>query len=142
MSNGRFISAPTIERSRRCQNCIHWDNGPTAQKHYEICRLGDAKAHAIRTLEREGQLPKNLHPTPERIGADDPTFKEMSENFAMGDSYMKAGVLGICKRGVPEGDFVHAMYLCNQWTGRTRPDDADKGDLTADEAREKHNLDG
>lgn len=144
MSNdapGKFITAPTMERSRRCENCIHWDNGPKAKQHYEVCRLGEARAQAIRTIEREGTLTEQLIPKPKRLGADDPAFAQFAKNFAMGDSYLAAGLLGICIKGVPDGDFVHGHYLCDQWSGRFTPDGAEKGDMTADEAREKRKID-
>lgn len=138
---GKFITAPTISRGRRCQNCVGFDNGPRAQQHYDVKRLQELQHKAREILERDGKLPDSLLrgelPGPERIGADDDAFDHFAKNFQMGDSYMQAGMMGICQKSQVGTDFVHAMYLCEKWEQKFKPDDAEAGDETSEEAKDR-----
>ncbi len=125
----RIINAPTIERGRRCQNCIHYDNGPTAVQSYKAKRFADMQHKAKEIIERSGV----------KVGRTNPSFEQESSllgaNYTLGDKYIREGVLGVCKRGMAPGDFVHAFYLCQGWTGSVRPDGAEKPDELPAEAR-------
>lgn len=149
--------APTIERSRRCQNCIHWDNGDKAIKHYKMLRHRDLDQAAAKILEG-GQAPAGL--SGKRLSDADPhtqrQFKDMAApnmndldmrmrllglNYSMGDNLMRQGQLGICRAGKTAGDFVKFNYLCASWTGRLIPDGADEGDELSEEAKDRLGYD-
>jgi len=148
-NDGILINSKTIERGRRCQNCIHFDAGPKARQHYDALRQRDIIAEAKAIVIREGKLPEDVQTAhkqgrlagPKRIGNDDPGFARLQQNFIMGDSYMQAGAMGICRKGIPTGDFVHAMYLCEHWSARVKPDGADeKGDMTSEEIKDREGM--
>jgi len=62
------MSAPTIERGRRCENCMHWDNGVRAIQHYKIKRFKDLEMEAERILARK------------RLGDDDGSQLQVARN--------------------------------------------------------------
>ena len=141
---GKFIPGQTLDRGRRCQNCIHFDNGPRAKQFYDQCRFRDMQGNAQQILARDGILPGETTQrlgAPARLGASDPAFAHLSKNFAMGDSYMEARVMGICNKQMAKGDFVHAMYLCEAWTEKFKPDGAEKTDKTSEEAKHERGDD-
>lgn len=124
---------------------MHFDNGPKAKQHYETLRFRDMQNSAQRILQTGGVLPGESAQrlgAGSRLGASDPAFAQLSKNFAMGDSYMEAGVMGLCMKGMAKGDFVHAMYLCASWTEKFKPDGAGEiADKTSEEAKRERGDD-
>lgn len=154
--NNIMGSAPTIERGRRCQNCVHFSNDEEiAIKRYKELRFRDMQRHAAEVLERDGVSPKRIRkmlenvqrhkpgtPAPHRIqrqGDVDPHSK-LAENYTLGDNLIRQGLLGICLQDCADGDFVHAHYLCDRWTEKYRPDGAEKPDELPEDARARLGL--
>ena len=124
-----LITGPTIERGRRCQNCVHFDNGEKTVKSYKMKRFNEIQRKAAQILEREGKAVTKTNSTLK----NDPAL--LGSNYEYGDRCIRAGVLGTCERNMAPGDFVHAFYLCEAWSGRVRPDGAEKPDELPAEAR-------
>ncbi len=159
------ISAPTIERGRRCQNCLSFNNGPIAIRHYKQKRFADMQQEAKEVLQRDGMTKAQVQelldaarnhepgtPAPFRIQrqSDVDPHSKLAENYTLGDDLIRRGQLGICLKNNTAGDFVHAHHLCGndpaspfkcQWTEKFKPDGAEKHDESAAEARKRLGLD-
>ncbi len=123
-----FISAPTIERSKRCQNCIHFDNGPKAQQVYYVKRSRELEYKARLNLEKEGIS---------LIGRsfDAKRALKLIESQDEGMIRLQQGTMGLCAKNKMAGDFVEYRALCASWEQRYAPDGADKGDITSADTR-------
>lgn len=157
-------SAHTIGRSKRCQNCVHYENGEPARKRYKELRFRDLQRAAAAILDgkqppagltgvrlADDERPRLRHKrAAEKVtdikalpsmSAMDKMMRKMGLSYELGDNLMRAGRLGICLIGVPAGDFVEYRYLCDKWTGRFTPDDADEGDELPEEAKDRLGYD-
>jgi len=130
MLSMKIIQGPTIERGRRCQNCTQFDNGPVAVRDYKMRRFAEMQRNAVSVLQRDG-VPVD----PRKALASKDPEAALGANYDLGDQYIKSGLLGVCRKGMTRGDFVHAYYLCDRWDERVRPDGAEKPDELPEEAR-------
>lgn len=152
---GGAVGGPAkIERGRRCQNCRHYNNGEMAVKHYKQRRFDEMQAAASKVLAGE---PVSAALLGDRLGADDSqrtarrvrdlkTFDadaaaKLGLNYELGDTLLRTGQMGMCLISAAPSDFVHFAYLCEKWTEKFKPDDAEKHDELGDEARERLGLD-
>lgn len=160
----RQMSAPTIDRGRRCQNCKHWDNGALAIQHYKVKRFAELQARALHIFSNGGPVPVGL--TGQRLGDDDihsPKvggkrsvnlgFEDMDRyqrmlglNYELGDTLMRNGQMGMCRVAASPGDFTQLGYLCGdqgpcRYEASVVVDGAEKPDETAGEARSRLGLD-
>lgn len=142
-----IVRPPTIERSRRCQNCLHWDNGPRAKAHYEACRDRDMQAKAEAVLAQYGREPSRLEKSALALRQGRGAFRRAMDNlgvrFSLGDQFFAQGVVGQCRIGASPGTFIHALARCEnpcRWTARVKPDGAELPDESGDEARERLGL--
>jgi hypothetical protein len=143
-------AAPTIERGRRCENCLHWSCGEDARAKYEDYRRRDFLDAAARTVAAEGnrKITKEIAARVGPVGApkairrlgDHDSGAKLGLNMAYGDALILGNMLGICHIEAAPGDFVHAHYLCGRWTQKYRPDGAEKPDELPEEARERLGL--
>jgi hypothetical protein len=85
-----------FQRQQGCWNCMHFDNGATAESHIRGRRLMDMKAllNRGRTLEQAEQVLQS-------VGA-----------------MVKAPDFGVCLGGGAAAELVAATYLCSRWKGR------------------------
>lgn len=123
---------PVIERSKRCQSCIHWDHEAPALKRYKELKFRDLSKHAASIMAGETAPPAVMG---HRLGDDEHVqkpsksvdmndmFRSLGLNYDLGDNLIRTGQIGICLKGAVEGDFVHYAALCDQWTGRVKPAD-------------------
>lgn len=120
------LSAPTIERSKRCENCLLWDRSDAAIAHYKQKRFADIQYVAKEVLANDGKTTRRARDAQiARLGDDDSNMAQLGSNYEMGDSMIRQGMLGICTANNAEGDFVHAYYLCDKWQQRVKPDGDD-----------------
>jgi hypothetical protein len=93
----------TVARTRRCQNCVHYDTGEKAQRYFRDCVKRDK-----RVLEERGCAPEGIR---EHVAS---LRRGILENL---------GAVGIClardKRDDDgaAADFVSYKGQCEQWTG-------------------------
>ena len=121
-----IASAPTIERSKRCENCLTWDNSNAAIRHYKDKRYADIERAAKAVLARDGKTTRARANAPiKRLSDDDPNMTNLGASYDMGDAMIREGKLGICLTNNTEGDFVHGYYLCEKYQQRYKPDGAD-----------------
>jgi hypothetical protein len=94
----------TVNRLRRCQNCIHFDIGEKAMSYFNHC------------VDRDR---KNLRDQ----GCDEAGIEEHIQSINRGIRD-RLGVVGVCqakdKRTDDDahGDFTAFHFQCNTWTGR------------------------
>ena len=125
----KVISAPTIERGRRCQSCTHWDNGERAIKLYKEKRYADLERAAASILTG---APTSAAVRGERLGAEnvlrqkrtaasmslnefEAYGKRMGLQYQIGDNMIRQKVLGICSINATPDDFVHRDYFCDRY---------------------------
>ena len=93
----------TIERLRRCQNCIHFDIGEKAQSYFEHCIARDRK-----TLKAQG--------------CDDAGIRKHIGSLYRGIRD-KLGAVGVCQAkdkrtdSDAHGDFTAFHFQCDTWSG-------------------------
>lgn len=92
------LTSRTVERQRGCWNCIAWDCGEKALKHYAVTRANDAKVLAIRGARPHG----------------------IQLRLEMQDAAMKPPRTGICLASGSRADFTFGTFLCDKWTGREK----------------------
>ena len=94
----------TIERLRRCQNCVHFDTEEKAKTYFDHCIERDKK-----TLKAKG--------------CDDAGIRKHIGSLHRGIRD-KLGAVGVCqakdKRTDPDahGDFTAFHFMCDTWSGR------------------------
>jgi hypothetical protein len=141
-------TAPRHEVSRRCQNCVSFDNGPLALQHYKAKRFQEMQGAAAKILAGEGVSPAMLG---QRLGDSDPdtpkggmgvkkvkvdaAMDKLGLNYDMGDQMIRQGRIGLCMKHKAAGDFVEYLYCCPHWTARVKPDDVRSDDKLAEEAK-------
>ena len=128
-----FDPARVVERARRCQNCISWENEKLARDswapHYRAACAHIAitsrqaseyvPASAVLEVSRLAQAGVPEHAAVEqafRAAAGDKDKRlEQLENF---NRKVVAGAIGLCLKGAAEADFCEAGHLCTSWSGR------------------------
>jgi hypothetical protein len=151
---GGFRSAPTITRGRRCENCVHYDNGELAIQHYKAKRFEELKARADKIIS-ENPTPAALRAVQlasASVGGKDRQTRNFDDlnhlmqalgvNYELGDTMMRQGLLGMCMVSAAPGDFVHKDYLCgDKGPSRYKSNIKIEGkDETAGEARSRLGL--
>lgn len=120
------FSAPTIERGKRCENCLLWDRSDAAIRHYKDKRFADIQHVAKKVLANDGKTTRRARDAQiARLGDDDSNMTQLGSNYEMGDNMIRQGMLGICTADNAKGDFVHAYYLCEKYQERYKPDGDD-----------------
>ena len=137
----RIATAPTVSRGRRCQNCRTFDNGPAAIQLYKERRTADVQRRAEQVLEQAGTAMSASARRQLTGDFDQATMDALGLNYELGDQYINAGVLGTCVRGTHTSTFIHAMFLCTQWTEKYRPDGSEQHDELPAEARANRDMD-
>jgi len=147
------VSAPTISRGRRCENCRHFNNGPLAIQHYKAKRHQELDQQAQRIFA--AGPPKNLKRHPSRaavntvltggrnqavnnLGDIQERLQALGLNYSKGDEFMRLGLMGICLVSAVDGDFVHKDGFCGtKYDARVKVDGDDQADETGNEARDR-----
>jgi hypothetical protein len=122
----------TIERTRGCWNCKHWNNGDLAKDYWLKCRQRDLAT---------GLVKANHNPD----GENHPEVVTLRRMVHTADKGVGLGVFGICLAGKSPGDFVHNAYLCDHWSGAEGHSVATSGtklDLLPEELKERIDGDG
>jgi hypothetical protein len=145
MTNGKQFHAPerTIQRSRGCWNCTHFNNAELAKQHYKS-----------RTMQEKMALRARHIPALERLADNDASVRDLAQKtaglmkrgfseqdaqriatadvqrelgqivtqarredarFQKFDQMMATGQIGICVTGHSPGDFIDCRYLCDHW---------------------------
>ncbi len=123
-----YISAPTIERSKRCQNCIHFDNGPKAQQVYFVKRSREIEFKARQNLEKEGISLAGR-------SFDAKRALKLIERHDEGMIRLQRGTMGLCSKDRMAGDFVEYRALCDAWEQKYAPEGVEKGDVISADTR-------
>ena len=123
-----YISAPTIERSKRCQNCIHFDAGDKARQVYFVKRSRELE---FKARERLGIAGVSLAGR----AFDAKRALKLIEASDEGMIRLKLGTMGLCAKDAAEGDFVEFRHLCDQWVARVVPEGIEKGDVVSAHTR-------
>lgn len=123
-----YVSAPTIGRSKRCQNCIHFDNGEPARQVYFVKRSRELEFKARKRLETAGVSLRGK-------SFDAKRALKLIEASDEGMIRLKRGTMGLCAKDAHDGDFVDYLALCDQWVARVVPDGVEKGDVVSAHTR-------
>lgn len=106
----------TFERARRCQNCVSFATGELSRQQWRVCRARD-----LAVIASTGPMPRlGDMELPMPSGQD-----ARLNNIRQMDALIASDMAGLCMKGArpknlggPEGDFVHAKFFCDRWTGR------------------------
>ena len=117
---GLPISAPerTFTRARRCANCTAFETGAMSHQQWNTHRkarqddyLKTIPISRLADMEKPGWSPSEKN---------DARLQQLMQM----DHMIANGMAGLCMKGArpkdlggPEGDFVHAEFLCDRWTG-------------------------
>lgn len=117
---GLPIVAPerTFTRARRCANCTAFETGAMSHQQWNIHRKARQDDY-LKTMpiSRLADMEKPNWSPGEMSDARLQQLMQMDQMIAHGQA-------GLCMKGArpkelggPEGDFVHAEFLCDRWTG-------------------------
>lgn len=148
-----FRSAPTISRGRRCENCIHFDNGVLAIQHYKAKRFAELTARAKKIIEASSdpRIAKLVNTLSTKVRGKDVQTRDFTDldqamqtlgvNYELGDTLMRQGVIGLCRISALPGDFIHKNAFCGtKYEAKVKVEGSETPDETGDEARARLGL--